>query len=345
MNAQSAMKATGTAPLPASIDFSAFSASDLGYTGGQVWSSSGPIAVASVLQYWGWKGDLNRLVEALKPNPQDENVMPYELVNYVEDGLGFSALFRMGGDIPTLKRLAQQGFPVIIERGATLPENQGWIGRYQVFLGYDDQKRALVVQVNFPEEGASLISDYSFERDWRSFNFAFLVIYPPEKKALLMKTLGQYAGEDDSARIAAQKASNDIFATDGVDRFFAWFNRGTSLSELDDFGGAAKAYDEAFALYEQFPENQRPWRVLWYQTRPYWAYFYTARYQDLIDLATATLKLSDGSVLEESYYWRALAREALGDKAGAIADLQQAVKLNPHFQVGWDQLYRLTNGT
>jgi tetratricopeptide (TPR) repeat protein len=114
---------------------------------------------------------------------------------------------------------------------------------------------------------------------------------------------------------------------------------------LDDFGGSAKAYDEAFSLLGELPEAERPWRILWYQTRPYWAYYYTARYRDLADLATKTLDIMPNPVLEESYYWRALARESLGDVQGAIADLKAAIQINPHFMVGLEQLRRLTDGT
>jgi hypothetical protein len=46
-------------------------------------------------------------------------------------------------------------------------------------------------------------------------------------------------------------------------------------------------------------------------------------------------------VLEESFYWRALAREALGDVTGAIDDLRESVRLNPNFGPGWEQLNRL----
>jgi hypothetical protein len=42
----------------------------------------------------------------------------------------------------------------------------------------------------------------------------------------------------------------------------------------------------------------------------------------VINLATTTLDAMSEPVLEESYYWRALAREALGDIDGAIQDLQ-----------------------
>jgi hypothetical protein len=65
----------------------------------------------------------------------------------------------------------------------------------------------------------------------------------------------------------------------------------------------------------------------------------------VINLATTTLADTISKpVLEESFYWRALAREAQGDVSGAIADLQEAVRLNPNFAPGWQQLDRLGAG-
>jgi tetratricopeptide (TPR) repeat protein len=45
--------------------------------------------------------------------------------------------------------------------------------------------------------------------------------------------------------------------------------------------------------------------------------------------------------LEESLYWRGLAREQTGDLEGAIADLKKSVELNPNFTAGYEQLERL----
>jgi tetratricopeptide (TPR) repeat protein len=81
--------------------------------------------------------------------------------------------------------------------------------------------------------------------------------------------------------------------------------------------------------------------MLWYQTGPYFAYYYTGRYGDVISLATLTLDAMDEAVLEESYYWRGLAREALGDVAGAIEDYRASVETHPDFGPGADALDRL----
>jgi tetratricopeptide (TPR) repeat protein len=80
--------------------------------------------------------------------------------------------------------------------------------------------------------------------------------------------------------------------------------------------------------------------MLWYQTGPYWAYYYTGRYKDVIDLATKTLDNMSEPILEESYYWRALAQESRGDAPAAIQDLQTSLKYHPGFEPALQQLQK-----
>jgi tetratricopeptide (TPR) repeat protein len=121
----------------------------------------------------------------------------------------------------------------------------------------------------------------------------------------------------------------------GNDQFFAWFNLGTSNVALQQYADAASAYDQAFTLYAGLSNDnsQRPYRILWYETGPYWAYFYTGRYQDVINLADTTLNsLVSTPTLEESLYWRALAEYALGESSAAYADMRSAVYYNTNMQ-------------
>jgi tetratricopeptide (TPR) repeat protein len=113
---------------------------------------------------------------------------------------------------------------------------------------------------------------------------------------------------------------------------------------LLQYNEAGIAYDRAFELYAQLggDETQRPYRILWYQTGPYWAYFYTGRYQDTVNLANTTLydTISEPT-LEESLYWRGQAYLALGQTSDAIADFRETVRLNPNFGPGLDMLAQL----
>src|SRR5690606_1751291 len=129
----------------------------------------------------------------------------------------------------------------------------------------------------------------------------------------------------------------------GIDLYFAWFNKGSSHVSLFEYVDAAHAYDYAFQLYAALDDGElrRPYRMMWYQTGPYWAYYYSGRYQDVINLANTTLSTVDQPTLEESLYWRGLARHAIGETGNAVADFRETVYLNPNFGPGMAMLQQL----
>ncbi len=306
----------------------------------QTWNNCGPATLSMALSFWGWQGDQAVAAPFLKPMARDKNVMPYEMAAFVEEQTDFGAVLRVGGDLALVKQFLAAGLPVLLEKGFEGPNFEGWMGHYVLVTGYDDAAQQFTTQDSFLGPNIGIAYD-KIESFWRAFNFTYLVIYPPEREADVLAILGGQADETVNDRHALQVTSEEIYALTGRDQFFAWFNQGTNLVALQDYAGAAAAYDEAFALYAVLPEEERPWRMMWYQTGPYWAYYYSARYTDVINLATTTLDAMSEPVLEESYYWRALAREALGDVAGAIEDWQTSLKHHPGFEPSLSQLSRL----
>jgi hypothetical protein len=99
-------------------------------------------------------------------------------------------------------------------------------------------------------------------------------------------------------------------------------------------------------VYEELGDDtQRPYRLMWYQTGPFWAYFYSQRYQDVINLANYVLgTVRSGPTLEESIYWRGKAFQAIGRTDEAIVDFRETVRLNPNFIPGWAALEELGAG-
>ena len=314
----------------------------------QRWNYCGPANLSMALTFWGWDGDRDVVGEYVKPEDKDKNVMPYELQDFVETQTeGMTALTRNGGDIEVIKSLIAAGFPVLTEKGyyeRDYTGKLGWMGHYQFINGYDDARQAFTVQDTYIQGGKDHRLPYDeLIEGWRSFNYLFMVIYPIERGEEVQRLLGPWADPVWANNHALEKAQAEAESLTGIDQFFAWFNQGTSHTNLQQYPDAAAAYDQAFALYNNLTDDfQRPYRIMWYQTWPYWAYYYSGRYQDVINLANTTLidTISE-PVLEESFYWRALAREALGDTQGAIDDLREAVRLNPNFGAGWEQLNRL----
>ena len=306
----------------------------------QSWNNCGPANLAMALSFWGWQGDQHDIADMLKPNTRDKNVMPYEMADFVNQQTDFSAQLKVGGDLQTLKALVAAGLPPLIEKGFEGPGFDGWMGHYEVINGYDDLEQVFYVQDSY--KGPDLKVSYETLLDqWRAFNNTYLVIYPPERAEEASAILGAQVDPTVNYQAALQKASEETAHLTGRDLYFAWFNRGSSLVALHDYQNAAIAYDAAFANYAAIPKEQRPWRMLWYQTGPYFAYYYTGRYQDVIDLADNILSISNEPVLEESYYWRGRARLALGDNEGAIADFRKSAKVHPDFQPAIEQLNAL----
>jgi tetratricopeptide (TPR) repeat protein len=306
-------------------------------------NNCGPATLATLLSYWGWQGDQYVTRQYLRPNHavvDDKNVMPTEMVDFIESQTNLRAVVRVGGDAHTLKRLIAAGFPVMVEKGFQ-PPNEAWMGHYAVVNGYNDAYQHFITQDSYIMPDLPVPYAELSDRWWRDFNYVYLVAYPAEKEADLLAVLGTQADPDYNFQSAAQKASEEINVLGGRDLFFAWFNLGGSLTVLGDYPQAAQAFDQAFAVYASLPEHERPWRTLWYRIEPYAAYYYIERYQDVLRLANTTLSFLTDPILEETLYWRGMAKEASGDIEAAVSDYRKAVRINPTSTAAAEQLQRL----
>jgi tetratricopeptide (TPR) repeat protein len=334
-------------PLPASVSLTGFKYVDQKNR----WNYCGPANLSMALDFVGWDGDRDDIARVIKPGIQDPkldfiqqgrsdvNVMPYELVDFVNDETEFRALSRLGGDVDLARRLLAAGFPFIAEKGYYEKDYTGrvaWLGHYQFVTGYDDAKGELIVQDTWNDGPNFRISydDFMSSEAWLSFDDIFMVVYAPERESELLRVLGPYADERWAAGHARDVADKKVDELTGIDLYFAWFARGTSHVALQEYADAATAFDQAFAIYNDIGQDdkQRPYRMMWYQTGPYWAYFYTGRYQDVIDLANITLTDTIlRPTLEESIYWRGQAKYMIGDTPGAIADYRETLRLHPNW--------------
>lgn len=322
------------------------------------WNYCAPTNLSMLLSFWGWKGDKMVTGKFLKPYDYDLNVMPYEMADFITQKTDLGVVVRMGGTQTLLKLLIANGFPVLIEKGVFFTESStgitSWMGHYQVLTGYDDVKKQFIAQDSFIRADYPMPYDL-LESEWRAFNFTFLVAYSKDRQEKVNALLGDYADETRSAQIAYRRASEEVQKLQGADLYFAWFNRGTSQVSLKDYAGAGESYDTAFKVYPSIAEDKRPWRMLWYQTGPYFAYFYSGRYQDVVNLATNTLdfikkraerlgidKLAYvGPFIEETWLWRARARIIIGDRQGAIDDLKMALKYHTGWVPALDEMKKL----
>ncbi len=312
----------------------------------QEWNNCGPATLSMTLTYFGVQASQRDTAAFLKPNPEDRNVSPPEMVAYVHEKTELEALTRVNGDQQTVRRLLAAGFPVILEIGIEPPGEfqwMGWYGHYMLVVAYDDAKRQFWVYdswlgtseeplQNADPDGRVLTYDTVAEF-WPHFNRNYIVLFEPERAAAVAEIIG--AEMDDT--IMWQNALTAMRAETAAapDNAFYWFNLGTAYNHAGQYAEAAAAYDQARAI-------GLPWRMLWYQFGPYEAYYQAGRYQDVLLLADATLK--DRPYFEESFYYRGLAQAALGETSAARQDLEKAASFNPHFIPAADALASLDSG-
>ena len=207
-------------PLPASVKLEGFRYEDQKNR----WNYCGPANLSMALNFVGWDGDRDDVARAIKPGVQDPkldfiqqgrsdvNVMPFEMVDFVNDETQFRALSRLGGDIDLAKRLLAAGFPFIAEKGYYEKDYTGrvaWLGHYQFVTGYDDARQELTVQDTWNDGPNFRIpyDEFMASEAWLSFDNLFIVVYPPEQEAKLLATLGPYADATWAARHALSNAA------------------------------------------------------------------------------------------------------------------------------------------
>ncbi len=311
----------------------------------QTWNNCGPATLTMGLSYFGYTDGQARAAAWLKPNYEDKNVSPWQMVEYVNTQVPELPVFskmRYGGTLETLKRLISNGFPVIIEAGYD-PERaqQGWMGHYLLMTGYDDAAEQFITYDSY--DGQNLPYSYEhIEVHWKHFNYTYLVLFELAQEQEVINLLGDDADELQNIVNTFEIARNQAIEDSGD--AFAWFNMGSMLAEiggrLDDtemYEQAATAYDQAFGI-------GMPWRTLWYQFGPYEAYLAVGEYDTVLELVNNVRNAGGGQYVEETFYYAARAREAMGETDRAITNYNSVLQFNPNFAPARERRDALTNG-
>ena len=306
----------------------------------QEWNNCGPATLAMALTYFGMNVSQQDTAAILKPNPEDRNVSPQEMADYVNYQTPYQSIFRANGDLETLRRLVANDIPVIIEIGIDPPGEfrwLGWYGHYLLVVAYDDNEEQFWVYDSWfgtseePLQNANpdgrILAYEELESYWPQFNHNYITLFQPEQTELVHMIIGEETNDQIMWQNTLARNKKDV--TDDLQNAFLWFNLGTAYNALEQYAEAATAFDQARAI-------GLPWRMLWYQFGPYEAYLKTGRYDDVVLLADVTLK--DRPYFEESYYFKGLALKAIGDLEGAQENFELAAKFNPNYSPAFEVL-------
>ena len=295
----------------------------------QTWNNCGPATVTMATSFFGRRETQVEAARFLKPNEEDKNVSPHELVAFARS-VGLEAQSRVGGDLTRIKQLLAARIPVIVEVWIA-PAPNDWMGHYRLLVGYDDRAGQFIAYDSVTPPGPNLSQPYArFDEDWRVFNRTYIPVYTKELAPVVEKILGPDLNDKVMYERALAAAQREVLMTpeDG----FAWFNVGSSLAGLGRHTEAAAAFDKARGL-------RLPWRMLWYQFAPFESYLAVNRPDDVLSLTAANLQRTTD--LEESHFYRGRALQLQGKAAEAKGAFQAALKANRSFTAAQQALATL----
>lgn len=314
-----AMPTPTDAPLPESVILNspAYEKQDI--------NNCGPATMVMNLRYYGWEGDQFTISDVIKPIAQDRNVNVEELDYYVKNYAGWlNTMYRVGGNIETLKKLVAAGFPVMIEETFIFDENfwpndDRWGGHYLLINGYDDQRQQFLTQDSYV--GPDHWFDYDqIDEQWQAFNRVYIIIYLPDQEDTIKQILGDNWDVDQNRQNALNAALKET--EEDPENVFAWFNLGTNYMYFDNYDFSTQAYDRA-------REIGWPQRMLRYQFGPFISYFHMLRTDDLMALVQYALERTPNS--EEALLWNGWGLYRKGDKVKAIESFQAALEAQPNY--------------
>ena len=296
-------------------------------------NNCGPANLSINLNYYGVESTQFDVAAVIKPHYDDRNVSPQELVDYTNDHTPLRASLYSGGDLNLLKQLLAAGYPLVIEKGYEPDDWQGWMGHYLTLVGYDDSTSSFITMDTYLGPWDSSGRPYSYaeiEEKWEHFNNTFFVLYRPQQEEEFLQIIGPHLTDPLAMwQHAAAQAQKSIDAN--PQNAFAWFNLGSSYSELGELTADGRFYAAAVSAFDQARLLGLPTRMLWYQFQPYVAYLASSRIDDVLTLTATILDDSGGRDVEETYFYRGKALQAQGDSQGAAFAFQRALELKPDY--------------
>lgn len=303
-------------PLPPAVQLT-------GYTQvWQTWNNCAPATLSTYLSFYGYIHPQAEVAQALKPNVDDKNVSPAEVLAYAETK-GLKTQLLINSSAEQVKQFLAQGLPVMVETWLEEHPNDG-MGHYRLVVGYDDVQQLWLLSDSYQTQGATTPYTYvtlsyeQFDSWWMVFNRPVLLVYPPQKTAVVQNILGANWSEVGMWQQALADYQQQLQTR--PDDPFLWFNLGSVLTHLQQYSAAGQAFDQARTL-------GLPWRMLWYQFELFEAYEQTGRYNELLELTQATIY--SGAYVEEVYIWHGRALQALGREAEAQQAFEQAQIIRP----------------
>lgn len=285
----------------------------------QRFNNCGPTSLAMALSHKGINISQLQAADTVKGNYYDKNVSPQEMVNYLQTH-NLQALYRVGGTKEIIQQLIANNIPVIVHQWMVDTKKSGdLIGHYRVVRGYNQENQTFITNDSYL--GPNFTINYTnFDNWWRPFHYGYIPLYNNTEQETIQIILGQDFEASQNFTLGLQKAQLEF---DHYQDNYAHFNLGFFYYHTQKYPKAVEHFNLGISL--GFPKY-----YLWYHPTPMQAWLQNGDYSRLIDHANWLNAKTGG--LEEAYFLRGQAHEALQNLNQAQQDYQQSLKLNPRYQ-------------
>ncbi len=284
----------------------------------QSFNNCAPAALSMALSYYDVHVSQEALADSLRPyhnsiGDNDDKSTPAPELAAEAEKYGLVTYFRADGDMDTIKQFIANDIPVVAR---TLFKKDEDYAHYRVVKGYDDVNQEIIQDDGY--DGKNLRMSYDdWNRMWKPFNYAYLVILPPEKKAIAERILG----DELDAKVAWEHAvsTSKMQLALNPNDIEAQFNLSVALYYIGDNEGAVREFEKV--------EPRLGQHVIWYQIEPIQAYFNVGNYSKVFSLADSILN-NRNRAFTELYLLRGKVFEMQGKIAQAKLEYQNAVLYN-----------------
>lgn len=299
----------------------------------QSFNNCGPASLSMVMSMFGTFVDQETLADRMRPfhNPaggvDDKSIFAEEFVTYAEEN-GFKALQRPNGDIELLKKFVANDIPVVVRTWLNMSED---IGHFRIVRGYNDETRTILQDDSY--QGPNLSYTYDdFLAMWQPFNYGYILVYPPEKQAVVEAILGEDKEAATAYRSSIERAEEEIESCGGdsspsaqndISCAYPHFNIASANYYLGN-------YEETISHYEQVA-SRLPGRMLWYQIEPIQAYQKIGQDEAVFQLTDRILNTGN-MAYSELYQMRGEIYKKQGNTALARQEFEKAVRYNVNYR-------------
>ena len=286
----------------------------------QTFNNCGPATLSMILSWLGTNVSQKELGDQMRPyqiasgDNDDKTIFTYEFVDWAKK-YGFETVGRVNGDIKLLKTFTANGIQVVVK--TWLKPNED-IGHFRIVRGFDEGKK-IIIQDDSYDGPNKRISYYDFLSMWQSFNYAYIIVFPDDKKDLVEEIMEE-VDEETAWRNALARAQKE--AEIDPENVYPWFNMSSSYYHLGEYQKSIEAFEKV--------ETRLPKRMLWYQIEPIQAYKELGNYDRVFEITDRLLN-GGNRAFSELYQIRGEIYLSQGNKDAAKREFELALAYNKNF--------------